>query len=65
MFYVFYVIILCAKIIIFVEYAKNQTLRYVKHIQTDFCIFEKNYGNYIASNTSNCAVNILKNIVSG
>lgn len=30
-----------------------------------FCIFGKNYGNYIASNTNNCAVNILKNIVSG
>ena len=65
MFYVFYVIILCANIIIFVEYAKNQALRYAKHIQTDFCKFGKNYDSYIANNTNNCAVNILKNIVSG
>lgn len=53
MLYVFYVIILCANIIIFVEYVKNQALRYAKHIQTDFCIFGKNYGNYIANNTNN------------
>ena len=30
-----------------------------------FAYSEKNYDSYIANNTNNCAVNILKNIVSG